>query len=165
MRGESWGSLVIIGLFVGLLLGSFFRRGWALWLRFLLGGLALIGFYVVTVALTGVALGDRAWYDTTPWRELILVFFMILGMWCFVLREAIGRRRVRRDKERETQAGTKGRNDLGIEFLDLVYPLLVAVPVVGMILSQVQNQEMSWLVVAIAFESGFFSHAMVKGPK
>ncbi len=100
-------------------------------------------------------LGDGSWYDRSPWKEGMLLLAMLVGMAVRSLDEAI-EIRSQRIAELEKKGELKEKPKLDIDAWDFFRPFLVSVPTFGGLLSQVSEEDFSFVVMALAFQTGFF---------
>jgi hypothetical protein len=96
--------------------------------------------------------------NESPLRELILFLVMLLGMMARMLSLAIEQRRTAK------AAGRRPNPQLGLKLdrWDFVYPTLFAVPTFCGLLSQLPAQILSWAILALAFQNGFFWQTILK---
>jgi hypothetical protein len=93
---------------------------------------------------------EASWWNTSPWRELILLALMVVGMIARVVSVAI-------EKRGSTKAAA-----LSVDRWDFVYPMLFAVPTFSALLSQIQAESLALTHVALAFQTGFFFQTILK---
>lgn len=138
------------------------RRFWKHWVGWLAAMAVAIGAVLVVMLLNPPrVLGSSSWYYQTPWREVILFLFMVLGMLSEAISFAVQERRRRTLERRQTNPRAKpGRLDL--DRWEMALPLLVAVPVFLALLSQVEDESVGPLTLAMAFQNGFMWRAILK---
>ena len=109
----------------------------------------------------GMFLGEVAWYDRFPYREIILFLIMLTGMVARTLTLAIERRRkvIAQLSEGGAQFEKPG---LDLDVWEFSYPFLVSVLTFGGLLSQIGDEQLSLLVLVLAFQTGFFWQTVLK---
>ncbi len=123
-------------------------------------GLLLLG-VVGFVTTDHMFLGGEPWHDRSPWKEGLLLLTMLVGMAVRSLDEAIEIRRQRIAKLRK-QGKLRRKPKLLLDRWDFSRPFLVSVPTFGGLLSQVGEQTLGWVVVVLAFQTGFFWQTILK---
>lgn len=97
-------------------------------------------------------LGPADWWTalkTTPFRELILFWLVLLGMMARELSLAI--------EQREKQGAKAGANSrLKIDKWQFVYPMLFTIPTFGGLLAHIQGDTLTVAEGVLAFQTGFF---------
>lgn len=145
------GALVFLtlGLALGAMIWMIERRYWNSPIRFvaLLASLGLCVFLLM-IFREPVFLGETAWYERRPFRELILFLLMTLGMMAYGIRE-LARRKRRRVQDRKWN------------WWEIAYPLLIAVPTFAVLLTQARGRALDAQLVTLAFQTGFFWKAML----
>lgn len=124
---------------------------WRWWWRALLA-LAVTVIVAVLLSSSGpVQLGNEWWFNTSPYRELILFALMLVGMAARVLSLAI--------EQRKTENEPAG---LRVNRWDFIYPMLFAVPTFGALLSQLNAETMTLPNIVLSFQTGFFWQTILK---
>ena len=130
-------------------------------------GLIITG--VLASLLVAVYLGEETflsstpWYQESPWKEGILLFAMVLGMAARSLDQAIELRRERiSELEKSEGESLEEKPKLTLDPWDFSRPFLVALPTFGALLSQVDGEVLSWMLVVLAFQTGFFWQTILK---
>jgi hypothetical protein len=103
-------------------------------------------------------LRETAWYQTSPYREIILFVFMVFGMLARVLSAAIEERRSQVRQGNVAPA-------LRLDIWESAYPLLFSVMTFGALLTQVGKNKLTVAVIVLAFQTGFFWQTIIKQPK
>jgi hypothetical protein len=151
-------AFIAYGLLVSLLVGIIgtARLSWPVKLAIAVAVLigASIGtflFFWDTIVTLG---GPRLWYESTPYRELLLFLAMVLGMAARYLTRAIEERR-RKIQEAATKAQTE-RVPLELDLWEFIYPMLVSVITFGALLHQLDSERLTLANVILSFQTGFF---------
>ena len=128
---------------------------WVLTRKFsLLGRVSLVVILFIVVGLTEwssdwLLRADLSWYETSPYKEGVALFFMIAGMAGKYVFDVIEKRRKRK---------AEGHNVADIEFdqWDFFQPYIVAFAVFGLFWKSYGYEalDVGWLV--ISFQNGFF---------
>ncbi|MCX5733140.1 MAG: hypothetical protein NTW68_02265 [candidate division NC10 bacterium] len=135
---------------VALVVVSFLKWRW--WWQGILA-LILTGVVVLLLDYRGTTyLGNKQWFDTSPYRELLLFALMLFGMAARVLSLAIEQQR----------AGKKGSGKLEVSRWDFVYPMLFAVPTFGALLSQIGYDSLTLSNAILSFQTGFFYQTILR---
>jgi hypothetical protein len=155
----SWFSFVVIGLVLTGFLSIITRRRLSRTVRIV----TIIGMAAAVYGLTAIEhplhLGEEiAWYQISPYREIVLFVFMVLGMLARVLSAAIEERR---SQVRQGNAAPALRLDIW----ESAYPLLFSVMTFGALLTQVGESKLTVAVIVLAFQTGFFWQTIIKQPK
>jgi len=165
--GTGWLTFVVLGLLASALVWLLQRRRWPFWLRLPAAAFALAALAIAMfVAGENTFLGEVAWYDETPAREVILFLLMLAGMAARSLSVAIEERR-----QEAMKLGTAGQPvasvPLRIDVWELFYPMLFSVITFGALLSQVGDGTLNVAAVVLAFQTGFFWQTVIKehGPR
>jgi len=106
-------------------------------------------------------LGNTAWYDRTPYKEVCFLLLMLLGMVVRYFAYAIEQRRDRiAQMKKEGQANPQ----LGLQFdpWEFSYPLLFSVVTFGGLLGQVKDGGFTVANAMLSFQSGFFWQTLLK---
>jgi hypothetical protein len=142
---------VCIGIVGTAALALISLTGWRWWLRALiaLGTTTLIGLLLTPGGPALLGAEDR-WFNTSPFRELILFSLMLVGMIARVLSVAIENR------------GRNNNKGVVVDRWDFVYPMLFAVPTFGALLSQTHSETLALTNVILAFQTGFFWQTILK---
>jgi hypothetical protein len=108
-------------------------------------------------------LGEESWYDASPWREIIFLLLMLIGMASRYFTHAIEQRReeVKRLKA-EGQDASKVR--LQFDVWEFSYPLFFAVVTFGGLLGQIQDGGVTLTHLVLSFQTGFFWQTLIKKP-
>lgn len=143
---------VVIGIVGTLALITVSFANWEWWWRI---ALALAVTIIVTsvIGYSGsVTLGREAWFDVSPFRELLLFALMLLGMAARVVSLAI----------ESSRAKNKSAKRPIVSRWDFIYPMLFAVPTFGALLTQVTSETLTTANVVLAFQTGFFWQTILK---
>jgi hypothetical protein len=143
------------GVAVALIVSSVFS-GFSKKIKTLLGIIAAI-FCLLSFLSWPVFLGSEAWFDRSPWKQLLLFLLMIAGMVCRTVSQAI-------ELRREIPASTRAGAPLSIDKWDLVYPFLVSFLTFGAIMAQIGSQIISLPALVFAFQNGFFWQTLIGRP-
>jgi hypothetical protein len=128
--------------------------GWRWWWRI---GAALIATSILMFAISidaPLTLGSGgAWFNRSPFRELILFMAMVFGMVARVLSVAI---------EHRNNVEFERRGPVKVDRWDFIYPMLFAVPTFGALLSQAGTEKIDVIIGTLAFQTGFFWQTILK---
>ncbi len=150
-------TFLLLGVPVALLiwtLGSGGPRAW--WLRWTLRLTAVALLAVGIVVSRGpIMLSDVSWFDRSPWKESVLLLTMLAGMAARSLDQAI---EIRSQRIAQLRAAGKLRRKpkLRLDRWEFSRPFLVALPTFGGLLGQIGAQALGWVLVVLAFQTGFF---------
>ncbi len=155
-------NFLALGFPVGLLLicraTSKIGRPWRL-LGLILGSALLLG--VAYFIATPKALSDDVWCNRSPWKEGLLLITMLAGMAARSLDQAIELRSRQMAQLQDT--GTRRRKPrLRLDSWDFSRPFLVALPTFGGLLGQIDDQDLGWVLITLAFQTGFFWQTVLK---
>ncbi len=146
----------IFGILVSVMIWVLQRQHLNLLLRISISGLllCLIGI-TVYFNMEPVTLGDKSWYDISPFKEIVLFIIMLLGMVARYFTKAIDERR---EKIAKLKKSGKPFKKVKIEFdmWEFSYPLFVSVITFGGVLSQTSMETLTLSNVIISFQTGFF---------
>lgn len=119
--------------------------------------LLAVGFFLLGPKL----LSGDAWYERSPWKEGLLLLTMLSGMAARSLDQAI---EIRSQRIAKLRAAGKLRRKpkLPLDPWDFSRPFLVALPTFGGLLGQIGDQAMGWVLVVLAFQTGFFWQTVLK---
>ena len=157
-----WLTFLVIGLIVGAAFWLIERRKWRLLPRLGLLLCTVIVFAIAVYLMSGVTfLGEAAWYDRFPYREIILFLIMLIGMVARTLTLAIERRRKVIARLSESGAPLE-KPKLDLDVWEFSYPFLASVLTFGGLLSQIGDEHLSLLVLILAFQTGFFWQTLLK---
>lgn len=131
--------------------------------------LRIVGVLLALVLLVGAGLfiasptvlsGDP-WFDRSPWKESLLLVTMLIGMAARSLDQAI---EIRSQQIAQLRAAGKLRRKprLPLDPWDFSRPFLVALPTFGGLLGQIGDQVMGWVLLVLAFQTGFFWQTVLK---
>lgn len=137
--GERSKPLRIVGILLGLI--------------FLFG----VGYFLLGPTL----LTGDAWYERSPWKEGLLLLTMLFGMAARSLDQAIEIRSQRIAKLR-AEGRLRRKPKLPLDPWDFSRPFLVALPTFGGLLGQAGEQTMGWVLIVLAFQTGFFWQTVLK---
>jgi hypothetical protein len=120
-------------------------------------GAALIATLIITFAIltdaTPTLGSEAAWFNRSPFRELILFVEMVFGMVARVLSVAI---------EHRNNVEFERRGSVKVDRWDFIYPMLFAVPTFGALLSQAGTEKLDVIIGTLAFQTGFFWQTILK---
>jgi len=115
----------------------------------------------VSLIQTRSFLGNTAWYERTPYKEICFLLLMLFGMIVRYFAYAIEQRR-----DRIAQLRKAGEPDpkLSLQFdvWEFSYPLLFSVVTFGGLLGQVKDGGLSVANAVLSFQSGFFWQTLLK---
>ena len=121
--------------------------------------LAFAGF--VSLIQPGLFLGNSAWYDRTPYKEICFLVLMLFGMVVRYFAYAIEQRR-----DRIAQLQKSGESvpkvPLRFDVWEFSYPLLFSVVTFGGLLGQVKDSGLTVANAMLSFQSGFFWQTLLK---
>ncbi len=147
---------VILGLLLTGVVWSLTNRSVASVVRLPMGLALLVAAGVYGYFESGsVVLAPESWYDTTPFKELILFFVMVLGMVARSVSAAIERRK-------DAATAASGLFGLPLDLWDIVYPLLFSVVTFGALVGQVGSEALSVPGLVMSFQTGFFWQTLLK---
>ena len=154
---------IVIGIFVAVTLAVLSFQKLPLSVRLTCAGLILIAGLYISNLMSQRFLSGGPFYDSEPWRSVILYLLMLLGMAASVLVEAIKDRRsrlppVKSDEDRKMVP-------LRLDKYDFLYPFLLSLLVYGMLFQQVDEQSLGMASLTLAFQTGFFWDAALKSLK
>jgi len=143
----------LLGFGLVLIIGVMFLR-WKLWVRLALSiTLCAIALFVVSTigfqSSGAISRGSSSWWNTTPWKEGILLFAMVAGMFLRVVWDAVEERR-RKAKRGGMAAGPM------FDFWDFASPAIVSLLVFQPVLSMGEDQPMSIKLALFSLQNGFF---------
>ncbi|HTQ78461.1 MAG TPA: hypothetical protein VMM92_00580 [Thermoanaerobaculia bacterium] len=156
-------SFFLIGAALGLLLISVEIAPRHRWLA-----AGLVFFVLVASTIVAVAKGQtqflgnesEPWYNTSPWKELVLLFLTLLGMAARSLDEAIAERH--RQIEQLQKDGKRRKPRLRIDPWEFSRPFLVSVATFGGLLSQIGTEHLTIVSLTLAFQTGFFWQTLLR---
>lgn len=155
---------VALGVFISIAVWILQRKGLSRKLRIFLGVLFVALFACLLYFFEQAHfLGDVPWYDRSPYREITLLFLMLVGMMTRYLASLIEERRgqlaeLKKCGQQDPKVGLK------FDVWEFSYPLLFSVMTFGGLLSQIKGETLSLATVVLSFQNGFFWQSLLKKP-
>ena len=155
-------TIIVLGVFVALSIWIIqtTRFGWKT------KAIALIVLSLVFIGFASLIqpesfLGNTAWYNRTPYKEICFLVLMLLGMVVRYFAYAIEQRR---DRIAQLRKGGEPDSKLSLQFdvWEFSYPLLFSVVTFGGLLGQVKDGNLTVANVMLSFQSGFFWQTLLK---
>lgn len=157
--------LLALGLPAGLALIVLTSRKLPRAARILMSTVGMVFSAAVAFLLSDpMLLSDDGLLGRTPWKELLLLGALLSGMTARSIDEAIEDRNRKIKKLRE-KGRLRKKPKLELDTWNMLRPFLVALPTFGLLLEQVGDQDVRWLMVALAFQTGFFWQTLISGSR
>ena len=125
---------------------------------------ALGGFLVILLIICVLSLqpnvflgGELHWYDRSPYREGLLFFVMLIGMFSRQLSVAFEVY----FKERSKLRGSSPQLHLKLDTIDFLYPLLFAAITFGSLIGNVGDKPISVVTLVLSYQNGFFWQTLI----
>ena len=148
-------SFIVIGALLVLGIWLYERKTWRRIIRSsLISCVAILLILTIHILRPSIYLQNTVWYESSPYREIILFIIMISGMFCYVLSQTIKDRRKEINRLREIGGHFK-KPSLKIDKWELLYPFFFSFITFGTLLQIIENQNFGWAMTTLAFETGF----------
>jgi hypothetical protein len=159
-----WLSIIIIGTLVSIFIWVLQRRKWSWKLRlFMCVGLIVclvISLYIFSAPVVS-PLGKDSWYNRSPYLEIIFFICMAAGMAFRYITHAIEERRKKIIKLKKESRKVK-KPELEFDIWEFSYPFFFSVVTFGLLLKQVEVEEITISNIILSFQSGFFWQTILK---
>lgn len=150
-----FGSAILLGLPLVMVLWAICMGRRSLWQRALIVTASLIVWIVVAWLVSPPReMSPREWYDSNPWRHLILYAFMMLGIFISGVNEALKERQAKALVLREERKSRRVK--LRFDSDRLLRAALLSWMTYGFLNSQLQGRELNVASSILAIQTGFF---------
>lgn len=118
-------------------------------------------FGIFTFWSSDVFLSESSWYERSPYRELMILGLMMMGMASRILSVAIEERKAKISNLRPEEK----RPGIQLDKWDFIYPLLSSIICFGVILEAVGDQILTLTTIMLSFQNGFFWQTVINTVK
>lgn len=126
--------------------------------------LLLVSFgLILYTTKSGQFLDQQRWYNKSPYFQIMLFIFMVMGMFSQYFYNAILERRRKIAKQNENNR-TRKRKKPRIEFdiWEFSLPMFISVITFGSLLSQIEDERLTISNVILSYQTGFFWQTILK---
>ena len=153
---------ILIGLIIAFSLLVFKKKNWHPILRIILLITLFVSLLLVSYLVhDGQFLGDVAWYNTSPYREIGFFIVMLIGMFASSMNRAFkNRKKTIEDLKKlgEPFEVPKMKMDL----FEFFYPFLFSLITFSALMAKIGSQLMTLITISLAFQTGFFWQTLIK---
>jgi hypothetical protein len=162
-----WLSIIILGTIISILIWLIQREKWSLILRLpiVIGVLIVMGaFFFIDENINIISLGNDTWYNQSPFMEIIFFAFMLTGMAVRYVTNSIEERRKKMiEFKKKTKKDDKIiRPKLEFDMWEFSYPFFFSIITFGLLLKQIDVEQVTISNVILSFQTGFFWQTILK---
>lgn len=107
-------------------------------------------------------LDQEHWYNRSPYFQMLLFLFMILGMASQYFYNAVLVRRNKIAKLKENEGTMERKPKIEFDMWEFSLPMFVSVMTYGALLSQIEDEQLTISNVVLSYQTGFFWQTILK---